>query len=88
MFDKCYTVVRGNMPGKRIAILRIGDIGYFPTDIDRADYTEAQAKALVAELNRDLGVDLEVQLSMELGSMFGWDVPGAKKALDFAGVSV
>lgn len=69
----CYTVVLGNGAGKNIGILREGMSGYYSTKHDFGSDKEAQD--VVRSMNEQLGISEEVQLAMELGSMFGWDIP-------------
>lgn len=52
---------------------KLGETGFWPI------YTKKD----VTDLNWD-GVTEEILESAEIGSMFGWDVPGAKLAKDFA----
>lgn len=49
--------------------------GYYPSDWDTGD-KEGNVE-LADELNEDLGVTPIQRQAMEIGSMAGWDVPGA-----------
>ena len=69
----CYTVVLGNPAGKNIGIIRQGMSGYYATKHDFG--SDRDAEPVIREMNEQLGISKEVQLAMELGSMFGWDIP-------------
>lgn len=56
----------------RAIIIKRGDMGYYKTDWP-AGYTQD----MIDELNEMLGVTREQAEAMYIGSMFGWDVPGA-----------
>ncbi len=56
-------------------ILKRGETGYCKTDIPYASKDEA--KALISEYNRKLGVSKGQEEAMRAGSMFGFQVPGA-----------
>ena len=60
--------------GELICIKR-GETGYYPSDWDTGD-KEGNVE-LADELNEDLGVTPIQRQAMEIGSMAGWDVPGA-----------
>lgn len=60
--------------GDLICIKR-GEIGYYPSDWDTGD--KGRNAELADQLNRELGVTVWQQRAMEVGSMCGWDVPGA-----------
>ncbi|MDU3779981.1 MAG: hypothetical protein E7G43_08475, partial [Flavonifractor plautii] len=60
--------------GQLICIKR-GETGYYPSDWDTGD-KEGNVE-LADELNEDLGVTPIQRQAMEIGSMAGWDVPGA-----------
>ena len=69
----CYTVVLGMPAGENIGIVREGETGYYKTDYDFGvgEYAERS----VRELNERRGISKEVQLALECGSMFGFDIP-------------
>lgn len=69
----CYTVVLGMPAGSNIGVIKEGETGYYKTDLDFGTGAEAEAK--VRLLNDNRGIDKDVQLAMECGSMFGWDIP-------------
>jgi hypothetical protein len=82
--DFAYTVIRANWPGRRIGIVKMGESGYYPADgYDSANDTIEQVKERVEELNARIGVPADVALSASIGSMFGWNVPGAQAAVRF-----
>jgi len=62
------------MTGDLICIKR-GETGYYPSEWDTGD--KEQNVELVDELNANLGVTPAQRQAMEVGSMAGWDVPGA-----------
>lgn len=64
--DLCYSTLPST--GEKILIKK-GERGYIPCHIT---YTET-----VEQLNADLGVSKAEQKAMEVGSMFGFHVPGA-----------
>ena len=60
--------------GDLICIKR-GETGYFPSEWDTGD--KEQNVELADQLNEQLGVTMWQRKAMEVGSMCGWDVPGA-----------
>lgn len=60
--------------GELICIKR-GEIGYLPSEWDTGD--KEQNVELADQLNEQLGVTMWQRKAMEVGSMCGWDVPGA-----------
>jgi hypothetical protein len=74
----CYVVVRGAEPGKRIGVIKRGEKGYYLTDYDTKTASTEIVAQFVAEQNKKLGVEPDVAMTMEIGSMFGWDCPGAR----------
>ena len=75
--ELCYTMVSGNAPGERIGIIKRGESGYYLTDFDSKTTSKEIVEECVAEFNKRLGVKPSQVEAMEIGSMFGWDVPGA-----------
>lgn len=63
--------------GSLICIKR-GETGYYPSDWDTGD--KEQNVELADQLNEQLGVTMWQRKAMEVGSMCGWDVPGADPA--------
>lgn len=59
--------------GANLVALKVGKVGYFPI------FSQASPD----ELN-DEGVTPEIIESAEIGSIFGWDVPGARLAVEFS----
>jgi hypothetical protein len=83
-----YTVVTGAKPGKRIGIVKVGETGYYLADgYDYPPNTIAEVEKFVQELNAKLGVPRDVAESASYGSMFGWECPAAKLALNFFAAS-
>ena len=80
----CYVVVPGAAPGKRIGIVKRGEKGYYLSDYDRpygfgiGYLSQAKIEDWVREMNERLDVDPAQAESMLMGSMFGWDCPGAQ----------
>ena len=73
MAERCYVyVATENM----IGIVVRGEKGYYPYVKPRVSGEEA--RKAVDELNADIGVSKAEAMAMEIGSMFGWNVPGAK----------
>lgn len=70
-----------NTSEKRLGVIKDGicikrgETGYYPSDWDTGD-KEGNVE-LADELNEDLGVTPIQRQAMEIGSMAGWDVPGA-----------
>ena len=60
--------------GDLICIKR-GETGYYPSDWDAGD--KERNVELADQLNEELGVTMWQRKAMEVGSMCGWDVPGA-----------
>lgn len=71
----CYTELASNhVP----VVLRFGEQGYYPIVLPEG--------ANIKDLNTAIGVSNQQKKAMEVGSMFGWTVPGADpKAYDEAG---
>lgn len=76
--ELCYVLLEHNAPGKRIAIISAGESGYYPTKLDdNPSLGVDQLRTVVSHLNRRLGVTPAQAEAMFVGSLFGWDVPGA-----------
>ena len=70
--EMCFTLLPGT--GQLICVKR-GESGYYPSDWSTDD---AHENRLIAdEQNRKLGVTPAQEEAMKIGSMCGWDVPGA-----------
>lgn len=74
----CYTRVFGNEPGRRMGIIKRGESGYYHCDYDRPEYSDQTITGYVKEMNDRLGVTEAQAEAMSVGSMFGWDCPGAR----------
>lgn len=74
--DMCFSYVSSFAPGKNVVAIKRGERGCFSTTHDEAH--PEKAKALVEHLNNKLGVTPEQAECMSIGSMFGWDCPGAQ----------
>ncbi len=73
--ELCYSVHEST--GELIVIKR-GECGYYPTDYNTPD--KERNVELADRLNEKLGVDMWQRQAMEVGSICGWDVPGADPA--------
>jgi len=76
---QCFVHVMGNKPAQSIGLVRLGASGYYQVAEPRtaAVTTADEAKALVRELNAEQGVTGLQAECMLVGSMFGWEAPGA-----------
>ena len=63
--EYCFSTLLTN--GETVKIQR-GEMGYFPVQ-----FSEVPAE----DLNKNLGVSLAQATAMKMGSMFGWNCPGA-----------
>ena len=70
--EKCFSTLMTT--GQLICIKR-GDTGYYPSEWDTGD--KEQNVELADDLNKKLGVTPAQRQAMEIGSMAGWDAPGA-----------
>lgn len=75
--EQCYAFTACHAVGARIVLIKRGEIGFYPTTLDRPDMSAEQAKALVDAYNERLGVSWPVKQAMLFGSMFGFDGNGA-----------
>ena len=73
--ELCYSVHEST--GELIVIKR-GECGYYSTDYNTPD--KERNVELADRLNEKLGVDMWQRQAMEVGSICGWDVPGADPA--------
>lgn len=73
--DMCFSTLKST--GDLICIKR-GESGYYPSDWNTAD--KARNEDMADELNGKLGVTSAQRQAMEVGSMAGWNVPGANPA--------
>jgi hypothetical protein len=75
-----FVFIPGNAPGHRIGHVELGMHGYYKSTLDSPLYSEEQARSIVADFNRRLGVSPAQSEAMKSGSMFGWDTPAANPA--------
>ena len=73
--ELCYAVHEST--GELIVIKR-GEVGYYQTVYSTPD--KERNVELADQLNEKLGVDMWQRQAMEVGSLCGWDVPGADPA--------
>ena len=73
--ELCFSTLRNT--GQLICIKR-GETGYYPSEWDTGD--KERNVELADELNEHLGVTPIQRQAMEIGSLAGWDVPGADPA--------
>jgi hypothetical protein len=76
-------MIPGKKPGQRIGLVKFMEAGYYPCFLDLPNYTTEQAERAVREFNAEHGISSEVAESAASGSMFGWHVPKAGKAIAF-----
>ena len=70
--EMCFSLLPGT--GQLICIKR-GESGYYPSDWSTGDAHEN--RRIADEQNRKRGVTPAQEEAMKIGSMCGWDVPGA-----------
>jgi hypothetical protein len=79
-----YVTIEVSKPGERIGIVKQGEMGYtIAKGYDDPKESLDQARAFVAALNLQLKIPADVAQSAKDGSMFGWHVPAAQKAVQF-----
>jgi hypothetical protein len=81
--DIAYVFIPEQVPGKRIGCVRFLEEGYYTTFVNDEHMTRDQAEAFVTNVNERLGIPSDVVEAMHCGSMFGWQSPAARKALEF-----
>lgn len=72
----CYAYVKD----VGVVVIKAGENGYHKVNNVSRDLTEDQQKDYVNKRNGFDGVSKEEAEAMLVGSMFGWDVPGADPA--------
>ena len=72
---QCYSLL---LDTGNVVILKRGETGYYKTDIPHT--SKEEARAIVEEYNRKLGVTRAQEEAMKGGSMFGFDKPIANPA--------
>ena len=70
--ELCFSTLKAT--GQLICIKR-GESGYYPSEWDTGD--KERNVELADELNENLGVTPSQRQAMEIGSLAGWEVPGA-----------
>lgn len=73
--DMCLIFCPSKGPGNYIAAIINGQPGLHPTTHNEQD--AKRAHQLVTEMNAKLGVTPAIAGCMQVGALFGWDVPGA-----------
>lgn len=74
--EHCYNYIKSQ---NEIVLIKRGDPGYHTTVFECVKDEEIN-EDVVRELNAKLGVSALEKTCMIIGSMFGWDVPGAYKS--------
>ncbi|HMJ44225.1 MAG TPA: hypothetical protein VK522_18310 [Pseudolabrys sp.] len=75
--ETCYVFIAGATPGERVGLIKRGETGYYKTDFDSKTASAEIVHQAIGEMNDRLGVDKAEAIAMEIGSMFGWNAPGA-----------
>lgn len=73
--EKCFATIKST---GELIMLKRGERGYYQSDWSTSD--KEYNKTLANDLNEQLGVTFAQCEAMEIGSMFGWGVPGADPA--------
>lgn len=73
--ELCFSTL---LTGGDLICIKRGETGYFPSEWDTGD--KERNVELADQLNEQLGVTMWQRKAMEVGSMCGWDVPGADPA--------
>lgn len=71
--EHCYGV---NLSARTLIIIKKNESGYYRTNSAPCNTIE-EAQSIADEYNDRLGVTKAQASAMSVGSMFGWDVPGA-----------
>lgn len=70
--ELCYGVLNTT---NELIIIKRGETGYYPTNyVPAEDYETAEKWCDI--FNEQLGITKFQRQAMEMGSMFGWDIPG------------
>lgn len=70
--EQCYVFIESE---NKIGIVNKGEMGY--TDSKSGNGKPSENRALVDDMNRELGVTKAQAEAMKAGSMFGWETPAA-----------
>lgn len=70
--DVCYVHIPGRPVGEHVGIVKRGELGYYPAP--------GMTLAAADRKNEQLGVSHAQREAMQVGSMFGWHVPGVNPA--------
>ncbi len=74
--ERCYSILAES--GEPIILVK-GESGYYRSDV--RCISKEDAREFVSKLNSELGVSRAQEHAMQVGSMFGWDAPGADPAI-------
>lgn len=84
--EKCYVVLKGSVVG--VGVVERGYRGYgliydYTAQVSTIGYEACVecARICVDRYNEAIGVSKAQEMACHIGSMFGWDVPGANPAV-------
>jgi len=75
--ELCYAAAITQPIGQRVALIKRGESGYYPSQYDNEHLSLEDVTQLVEHLNKQLRVSQIQARAMLNGSMFGWNVAAA-----------